>query len=163
MAAMRLFKFALGTCLGLTAAAASQAFAQNTVWRCTGPDGRAQYTNVQRDAQGRNCSVVSKEISVVPGFKAPPASRSSEHYPKVDSETQKSRDEGRRRILEEELAAEEQKLSEARLKLTEQENIRLGDEKNYQRVLDRLQPYKNAVEEHNKNVGALKRELENLK
>jgi hypothetical protein len=47
--------------------------------------------------------------------------------------------------------------------LTEQEGIRTGDEKNYQRVLDRLQKYKDEVERHQKNVEALKKELSNAK
>ena len=53
-------------------------------------------------------------------------------------------------------------LADARKKLTEQEAIRTGDEKNYQRVLDRLKPFQDTVEVHQKNVEALKRELVNL-
>jgi len=41
--------------------------------------------------------------------------------------------------------------------------VRSGDEKNYQRVLDRVQPYKDAVERHERNVSALRKELANLK
>lgn len=156
---MRLYKLVLGIGCAL---GAPQALAQNTVWKCVGPDGRPQYTNVQRDAAGRNCTVVSKEVSVVPGFKAPPASK-GEGYPRVDGETQKARDDGRRKILQEELAAEEQKLNEAKTKLAEQEAVRYGDEKNYQRVLDRLKPYQDAVDAHSKNVAALKKELDNLR
>jgi len=60
------------------------------------------------------------------------------------------------------LQQEETLLAEAKRKLSEQEQIRTGDEKNYARVLERLQPYKDAVEVHNKNIEALKRELANL-
>lgn len=139
---------------------ASSVLAQNTVWKCVGPDGRPQYTNVQRDAQGRNCSVVAKEVTVVPGFKP---QQSSGSYPKVDAETQRTRDESRRKILQDELSQEEQRLADARAKLAEQEAVRLGDEKNYQKVLDRLQPYKDAVGESEKNVSAIRKELGNLK
>lgn len=153
------FKFALGIFAFVAAPLAS---AQATVWKCTGPDGRPQYTNVQRDAQGKNCTVVTKEVSVVPATRIPSATSESP-YPRVDRETQRTRDDGRRKILEEELKAEEQKLADAQAKLAEQEAVRLGDEKNYQRVLDRLAPYKEAVDGHSKNVEALKRELANLK
>ncbi len=61
-----------------------------------------------------------------------------------------------------ELSQEESMLADARKKLSEQEAIRTGDEKNYAKVLERLKPYKDTVEVHEKNVEALKRELGNL-
>ena len=53
-------------------------------------------------------------------------------------------------------------LSDARKKLSEQEAIRSGNEQNYAKVLERLKPYQDTVEVHEKNVEALKRELGNL-
>ena len=38
----------------------------------------------------------------------------------------------------------------------------MGDEKNYARVLERLQPFRDNVELHTKNIEALRRELANL-
>jgi hypothetical protein len=67
------------------------------------------------------------------------------NFPRVDKDTQKSRDDGRRRILEDELTTEEKGLSDARAKLSEQEAVRYADEKNYQRVLDRLKPYQDVI------------------
>ena len=69
---------------------------------------------------------------------------------------------GRCETLDNELAQEQAMLSDARKKLTEQEGIRTGDEKNYARVLERLKPYQDTVEVHQKNVEALKREIGNL-
>ena len=89
--------------------------------------------------------------------------RTPPNFPRVDKDTQKSRDDGRRRILEDELTTEEKGLSDAKSKLAEQEGVRNGDEKNYQRVLDRLKPYQEAVERHERNVSALKRELAALR
>ena len=66
-------------------------------------------------------------------------------------------------MLEKELLAEETALAEARKALAEQEAIRLGNERNYQKVLDRLQPYKDKVELHQRNVDALKKEIGSLK
>jgi chromosome segregation ATPase len=70
-----------------------------------------------------------------------------------------SRAADRRKILEEELTDEEKRLADARGKLAEQQSTRSGDERNYKRVLDRLKPYVDAVELHEKNIGQLRREL----
>jgi hypothetical protein len=61
--------------------------------------------------------------------------------------------------LEQELATEEGLLAQAKQALAEQEAIRNGDERNYARVLERLQPYKDNVDLHQKNIEALKREI----
>ena len=63
----------------------------------------------------------------------PKSSDAREGFPKVDGQTQKKRDDERQRILETELADEQQQLEAARQKLAEQEAIRTGDEQNYQR------------------------------
>jgi hypothetical protein len=140
--------------------------ARGDTFKCIDANGRATYTNMKDETKGKNCSVVMREISVVPAV--PPArgvaaNTSPSGFPKVDPATQKNRDGARRRILEEELSGEEKALAQAKTELTEQESIRTGDEKNYQRVLDRLQKYKDEVEQHEKNVEALKKELSNAK
>jgi hypothetical protein len=140
--------------------------ARGDTFKCIDANGRATYTNMKEEIKGKNCSVVMREISVVPAV--PPARSAAANpspagFPKVDPATQKNRDGARRRILEEELGGEEKALAQAKTELTEQESIRTGDEKNYQRVLDRLQKYKDAVERHEKNVVALKKELSNVK
>ena len=92
-----------------------------------------------------------------------PQSGAREGLPKVDGQTQKKRDDERQRILEKELADEQQQLETARQKLAEQEAIRTGDERNYQRFLDRVQPFRDAVANHERNIEAIRREISNLK
>ncbi len=135
-------------------------------FKCIDANGRATYTNMKEEAKGKNCTLVMREISVVPSAPAPRAAAANPSpagFPKIDSATQKTRDGTRRRILEEELRGEEKAVAQAKAELTEQEGIRTGDERNYQRVLDRLQKYKDEVERHEKNVEALKKELSNGK
>ena len=98
-----------------------------------------------------------------PAARAKKQPRSPTGFPKVDPSTQRNRDDARRRILEDELSGEEKALAQAKAELTRQESIRTGDERNYQRVLDRLQKYKDEVERHEKNVAALRKELNNVK
>ena len=83
--------------------------------------------------------------------------------PNVDPETQRRRDDSRRRILEDELATEERALAEARKALSEGEATRLGSERNYQRYLDRVQGLRDRVAQHERNVSAIKQELSNLR
>jgi hypothetical protein len=140
--------------------------ARGDTFKCIDAGGRATYTNMKDETRGKNCSVVMREISVVPAL-APArnaaANPSPAGFPKVDPATQKNRDGARRKILEDELSGEEKALAQAKTELTEQESIRNGGEKNYQRVLDRLQTYKDEIERHEKNVEALKKELSNVK
>lgn len=128
------------------------------IYKCVDESGRASYTNIKKGL-GKNCKMVSGDVNVVP------ATRSKAGSPdmRVDSDIQKKRDEARKQILEKELAEEEKLLSGARTKLAEQEAVRLGDERNYQRVLDRLKPFQDDVALHEKNVAALKQELSRLR
>ena len=68
-----------------------------------------------------------------------------------------------RAALESELASEEALLTKAKAELAEQESIRGGDEKNYAKVLERLQKYKDNVELHQKNATELRKELGKLR
>lgn len=133
------------------------------IYKCIDPQsGRPLYTSDKRETQGRKCELVSREINVVPATK-PPQSASPSNFPRETPAAKASAKERQREILEKELAAEQQQLAQAQKQLAEQESIRTGDEKNYARVLDRLQPYKDNVELHQKNIEALKRELSNIR
>jgi hypothetical protein len=96
-----------------------------------------------------------------PGSSATPAPASG--LPNVDPATQRKRDDSRRKILEDELAAEEKSLVAARKALADGEAVRQGDERNYQRYLDRIQGLKDRVAQHERNIAALRQELSNLR
>jgi hypothetical protein len=84
-------------------------------------------------------------------------------FPRVDGDTQKKRDLERRRIIEDELASEQKSLDTARKDLGEQKPAAGADEKAVQKSAERLQPYKDKVALHERNVESLKKELSNLK
>ena len=75
----------------------------------------------------------------------------------------RQRDAGRRRILEQELSQEQQQLEAAKKQLAEQKDIRLGNEKNYARVEERLKPYEDRVKLHDNNIESLKKEIGNIR
>jgi len=132
--------------------------AQSEVYKCPDASGRPTYTNVKRDTVGKNCTLVSKEVSVVPAQTPTRSMQSS-----IVSESASARTENRRRIIESELQNEQQLLSDARQKLAEQEGVRDGDERNYARVLERLKPYQEAVNQHTSNIEQLRSELGRFK
>jgi len=139
------------------ALAAPAGHAQSEIYKCPDGSGRPTYTNVKRDTVGKNCTLVSREVSVVPSSPARGERSSS------GAASPAARNDGRRQILESELQNEEQQLAGARQKLAEQEGIRGGDERNYARVQERLKPYQEAIDQHQKNIDQLKGEIARLK
>jgi hypothetical protein len=130
------------------------------IWRCVDSDGRRHYTNSKRETVGmKQCELVTSQINVAPAQKAARPT----NFPRETSADRASAKGRQREILQRELATEEAALARARQALAEQEAVRSGDERNYARVLERLQPYKETVENHEKNIQALQRELGNLK
>ena len=130
------------------------------IWRCVDQDGKRHYTNSKRETVGmKQCELVtSQQINVAPAQKSRPST-----FPRESSSERASAKGRQREILQRELASEEAALARAQKALAEQEAVRSGDERNYARVQERLQPYKETVENHQKNIQALQRELGNLK
>jgi hypothetical protein len=132
------------------------------IFKCKNPDGHWTYTNDRREAEKQKCELVTRQINVAPAPK-PAAKGSPGAFPKespADRATAKVR---QREILEKELAQEQAALVKAREELAAQEQVRMGNERNYARVEERLQPFKDSVETHEKNIEALRRELANLR
>ena len=146
----------------LVLALAGPARAQSEIWKCVDERGRPLYTSDKRETAGKKCELVSREVNVVPAQKAAAKQPSPAGFPKESAADRAAAKSKQRETLERELNQEESMLGDAKRKLAEQEAIRTGDEKNYARVLERLRPYQDAVEVHEKNVDALKRELGNL-
>lgn len=131
------------------------------MWKCVDADGNVRYTNVKGDTRG--CKGLNLEpLNTAPAPPRPPQSKPA-NFPSVDSETQRQRDAGRRKILEHELSQEQQQLEIAKKQLAEQKDIRLGSEKNYARVEERLKPFEDKVKLHETNVESLRKELANVK
>jgi Domain of unknown function (DUF4124) len=145
--------------------AATSLAAHAEIYECIDQEGNKRFTNLK--AESRGCKVLnlgpSNTAPGLSGGRQAKASPSPANFPRVDTQTQQQRDGQRRRIIEQELNQEEQLLDQARKELAEQENTRLGSERNYQRVLDRLEPYKKKVKMHEENVASLRRELSNMR
>ena len=140
-------------------------YAQATteIYRCIDAEGRRHYTNAKKEKEisGMKCELVTSQINVAPPL-AQPRDRGP-GYPRETTGQSAGARERQREILEQELATERESLNRARQALAEQEAVRTGDERNYARVQERLQPFKDTVQNHEKNIQALQRELGNLK
>ncbi len=95
---------------------------------------------------------------------APPKARSAgavanpspSGFPRVQEDTQKARDGDRRHILEQEMSGERRNLEQAKKDLAEQEAIRGAPN-------DRVVPYRERVGQHERNIQAIQKELNNLR
>ena len=136
-------------------------------------EGRTIYSNVAvKNARKVTCFQPPAPLSSDPPAAATPKAKPTEGAPapvvdggrvRVEPATQRKRDDDRRKILEEELTREQQALDEARRSLSEQEGQRTGGERNYQRVIERLKPYQEAVSAHERNIASIRQELANLR
>jgi hypothetical protein len=143
---------------------AASAHAQVTeIFKCRSADGHWTYTNDRREAERQQCEVVTRQINVAPAPAKPAAKASPNGFPKESPQDRASARSRQREILEKELAQEQAALAKAKEELAAQENVRFGNERNYARVEERLQPFKDSVETHEKNIEALRRELANVR
>lgn len=143
---------------------AGLAQAQGTIYKCTSPDGGTLISNARVD---KSCkAVVTGPDSSMPAPKSKPAGAAATPtpagFPKVAEDQQKARDTDRKRILEQELAGEQKNLDQAKRELAEQEALKPANE-DKQRGLDRLQPYKDRVAQHERNIAAINKELGGVK
>ena len=122
------------------------------IFKCL--DGTGNVTYSEKKESSSACVPVTATVNVVPAIKPivpmPPIA------PRLEQTD-------RRAELEKQIVAQEAALTEAKKALGDQENIRFGGEANYQRVLDRLQPYQDKVAEIEKNLAQLRAELVQLK
>jgi len=140
----------------------------NTLYKCVGPDGRTTYTNQKTQMK---CEILSQDKPV--STFSPPAARPRQptpaDFPRVDGEQQRARDNDRRAILEQELANEQRHLEAAKKELAEQENTVLPEERIVGGGIqggkreERIRPYRERVQLHERNVEAIRKEIGNLR
>ena len=143
----------------------------DVMYQCTDEDGQKTFSNLKSEAKGARCTVLDlgPALSVPkPGGNAT-ANPTPSTFPKVDENTQRSRDTDRRRILENELAEEQKNLDHARKLLAEQESMVLPSERirggaiSGGELEQRVQPFKDKVALHERNIEAIQKELSRLR
>jgi chromosome segregation ATPase len=81
---------------------------------------------------------------------------------RIDPASQRARDADARRILQEELQREEERLTQLRAEFNNGEPERRGDERNYARYQERVAEMRAAIARKEVDVAALKREIAKL-
>lgn len=84
-------------------------------------------------------------------------------FPRIDADTQKRRDDIRRQVLQDEIAAERRNADEARRQLTLGERLQPGERATDSTYLNRVKRLRDSLNQHEQNVAAIQRELANLK
>lgn len=154
--------------MALALVSATPALAQDKpVYRCPGPP--VLYTDAlsTNEAKEKGCRVIEgTPVTVVPATKPrtppPAASGAARGGEKVDPAEQRSRDSDARRILNEELRREEDRLATMKKDFNNGEPERHGDERNFQKYQDRVNEMKAAIARKESDIAAIRRELAKL-
>ncbi len=154
----------------LLGAGASQA--QTRIFRCGNT-----YTNDVNEAQAKGCKPLDGgNVTVVQGTRvqasgvrpasAPPPQPSAApggmSGTRIDAGDQRARDADARLILESELKKAEARQAELLKEYNNGEPERRGDERNYQKYLDRVAELKAAIARNDADIAGIKRELSRL-
>jgi predicted RNase H-like nuclease (RuvC/YqgF family) len=143
--------------------------AQTVVYRCPGPP--VLYTDAlsAKEAQEKGCRTIEgAPVTVLQPVRrpSPPASGAASNARpnevKVESQQQRGRDNERRGVLQAELRDAEAKLNELKAEYNNGTPERRGEERNYQKYLDRVAELKANITRQEADIEALKREISKL-
>ncbi len=143
------------------------------VYKCPGNVYTSERELTAKQADEKGCKVIEgTPITVIQGrspaprpasgARPPAAPRRGRRKPVSTPGAQRARDSDSRRILEGELRREEERLAELKLEYNNGEPERLGNERNYQKYLDRVADLKSSIARKEGDIAAIKRELAKL-
>jgi hypothetical protein len=159
------FASALASLLAAGAATAQDA---KPVYRCPGPP--VLYTDAMsaQEAKDKGCRTIEgTPITIIPAPRPRPATGNGASAPrsgdtKVDPASQRARDSDARRILADELRAEEERLASMKAEFNNGEPERKGDERNFSKYQDRVAEMRAAIQRKEADIAALRREMAKL-
>ena len=139
------------------------AHAQQDVYKCVDERGNVTFMN---NGSTKGCTRIVVDPVVIP--KAPNTSNATKspavpnNFPKVDNGTQKVRDNDRRRILEDELRDKAARLAALKREYNNGEPERQGDERNYQRYLERTARLKEDIARAEGDIASIRSEIDKV-
>ena len=150
-------------------AAVATGVASAEICKYTDPEGNIHYSNVapEKGWKRLGCTLSDDGSAPRPGGSSGTAARKSPTppgFPKVDGETQRVRDDVRKKVLADELASEQKLLADARAAYADGAPPPLPEEKaDADKYRARIAKLRQTVNLHEKNVDALKKELSLVK
>jgi hypothetical protein len=128
------------------------------MYKCVDERGAVTFTNT---GSTKGCTKISVDPVVIPKLATPAQKQAAapSGFPKVDSATQKARDSDRRRILEDELRDKETQLASLKQEYNNGEPERQGNERNYQRYIDRRDRLKENIARTESDVASIRNEI----
>lgn len=136
--------------------------AQAAICKYLDQDGNVVYSNVAPSKGFRklSCDIVEETPRRASSGNGARSAPTPEGFPKVSPDVQRSRDDTRRKILDDELANEEKLLAAARDAYGNGAPQPLPDEKNdAEKYRQRIARLRQAVTVHERNVDALRKEI----
>lgn len=163
----RLFLPGLGLLAPLWGAGFAQAAPMDSIYLCVDADGHKSYQN---SSDGPSCHRIDGVVATIPavdldrqrstrsGASRPVATPAS--FPRVDVSTQRLRDSDRRKILEDELRTEQDRLARLRAEFNQGKPQPTGDETlGSARYQEHVQRLFDDIERSEGNIASLRREL----
>jgi hypothetical protein len=149
---------------GAVPALAAETPDSSVMYRCPGNDYKNTIT--AKEAEKLGCKRIEGAPVTVIQMTKPRASTgavpAASGSARVDPVAQRARDSDARRILEGELHAEEEKLAVMQKEFNNGQPERQGDEKNFQKYLDRVDAMRAAIARKQTDIAALQREIKKL-
>ena len=149
----------------VAAATGPETVDSSVMYRC--PNNDYKNTISAREAERLGCKRIDgAPLTIIqttkprPAVSAPLGAGSA--AARVDPVAQRARDSDARRILESELRSEEGRLADLQKEYNNGEPERQGNEKNYQKYLDRVADLKASISRTESDIAAIKREIGKL-
>jgi hypothetical protein len=159
---------AMASAMLFAAAIALVGEARADICKYVDSDGNTHYSNLPPEKGWRKVGCTSGDNTTLPrsvSGAAPRATSSSPAgFPRVDPDTQKGRDDIRKKVLSDELAAEEKQLAETRVLYADGAPIPMPEERaDAEKYRARIARLRQTVIVHERNIEALKKELSAIK
>ena len=134
--------------------------AQDVYYRC--PNNVFTNTLTPKEAEAKGCKAMEAQQPTTipaPKVRAPAAVSPNASGSRVDAQEQKSRDSDARKILQDELIKAQAQLDVLQKEYNNGQPERRGDEKNFQKDLDRTADLKAQIDRTQADITAITREL----
>jgi hypothetical protein len=139
---------------------APAAWAQGSVCKYIDADGNIVFSNLPPEKGQRRISCIGGDEPRKGSAPARSTTPTPAGFPKVDADTQRTRDDMRRKVLADELGAEEKLLAEARATYANGAPVPLPEEQgNAEKYRERIARLRQSMQLHERNIEALRKEL----